>query len=185
MDRTSTSLWGEWMGVMHGDEIEYVFGHPLNMSLQYNARERDLSLRIMQAYSKFALTGKPVSDDINWPIYSREQPQYYIFNAEKSGIGKGPRATACAFWNDFLPRLRGQPDPECVVDPTDTETSSPLVNTEPDSAATRHLSVATGLRRTLRHRASTRRRLYWQLTLSAVAEQCTHSGQCALAYHCN
>lgn len=52
---------------------------------------------------------KPVSDDINWPIYSREQPQYYIFNAEKSGIGKGPRATACAFWNDFLPRLRGQP----------------------------------------------------------------------------
>ncbi|XP_046683758.1 acetylcholinesterase-like [Homalodisca vitripennis] len=143
--RTSTSLWGEWMGVMHGDEIEYVFGHPLNMSLQYNARERDLSLRIMQAYSKFALTGKPVSDDINWPIYSREQPQYYIFNAEKSGIGKGPRATACAFWNDFLPRLRGQPDPECVVDPTDTETSSPLVNTEPDSAATRHLSVATVL----------------------------------------
>lgn len=55
--RTSTSLWGEWMGVMHGDEIEYVFGHPLNMTLQYNARERDLSLRIMQAYSRFALTG--------------------------------------------------------------------------------------------------------------------------------
>lgn len=45
------------MGVMHGDEIEYVFGHPLNMTLQYNARERDLSLRIMQAYSRFALTG--------------------------------------------------------------------------------------------------------------------------------
>lgn len=57
VQRTSTSLWGEWMGVMHGDEIEYVFGHPLNMTLQYNARERDLSLRIMQAYSRFALTG--------------------------------------------------------------------------------------------------------------------------------
>lgn len=57
LQRTSTSLWGEWMGVMHGDEIEYVFGHPLNMSLQYNSRERDLSLRIMQSYARFALTG--------------------------------------------------------------------------------------------------------------------------------
>lgn len=57
LQRTSTSLWGEWMGVMHGDEIEYVFGHPLNMSLQYNSRERELSLRIMQAYARFALTG--------------------------------------------------------------------------------------------------------------------------------
>lgn len=55
--RTSTSLWGEWMGVMHGDEVAYVFGQPLNMSYQYNARERDLSLRIMKAFSRFALTG--------------------------------------------------------------------------------------------------------------------------------
>ncbi|KAL1140857.1 hypothetical protein AAG570_000785 [Ranatra chinensis] len=107
--RTSTSLWGEWMGVMHGDEIEYVFGHPLNMSLQYNARERDLSLRIMQAYSRFALTGKPVSEDVVWPLYTREQPKYFIFNAEKSGTGKGPRATTCAFWNDFFPRLKEHP----------------------------------------------------------------------------
>ncbi|XP_044742596.1 acetylcholinesterase [Chrysoperla carnea] len=107
--RTSTSLWGEWMGVMHGDEIEYVFGHPLNMSLQYNSRERDLSLRMMQVYARFALTGKPVEDDMSWPTYRRDQPQYFIFNAEKSGTGKGPRATACAFWNDFLPRLRHSP----------------------------------------------------------------------------
>lgn len=49
---------------MHGDEIEYVFGHPLNMSLQYNARERDLSLRIMKAYSRFALTGYAIFNSI-------------------------------------------------------------------------------------------------------------------------
>uniref|UniRef100_A0A6P7GG35 Acetylcholinesterase-like n=1 Tax=Diabrotica virgifera virgifera TaxID=50390 RepID=A0A6P7GG35_DIAVI len=55
--RTSTSLWGEWMGVMHGDEIEYVFGHPLNLSLQFNSRERELSLKIMQVFTRFAGTG--------------------------------------------------------------------------------------------------------------------------------
>lgn len=115
--RTSTSLWGEWMGVMHGDEIEYVFGHPMNMSLQFNSRERDLSLKIMQAFSRFASTGKPVTDDVNWPLYTKEQPQYFIFNAEKNGIGRGPRADACAFWNHFLPKVRensGSNDPPCV-----------------------------------------------------------------------
>ncbi|KAE8747557.1 Acetylcholinesterase 2/Carboxyl/Cholinesterase 28 [Frankliniella occidentalis] len=105
-ERTSTNLWADWMGVIHGSEIEYVFGLPLNMSLQYNARERDLSLRITQAYARFALTGKPVMDDVYWPTYSREKQEYFIFNAETSGVGKGPRAKACAFWNDFLPRLR-------------------------------------------------------------------------------
>lgn len=44
-------------------------------------------------------------DDVYWPTYSREKQEYFIFNAETSGVGKGPRATACAFWNDFLPRL--------------------------------------------------------------------------------
>lgn len=39
-------------------------------------------------------------------MYTKEHPQYFIFNADKVGIGRGPRATACAFWNDFLPRLR-------------------------------------------------------------------------------
>ncbi|XP_012286467.1 acetylcholinesterase [Orussus abietinus] len=109
--RTSTNLWGEWMGVMHGDEVEYVFGHPRNMSLEYTKKERDLSLKMMQTYSHFASTGKPTVNEEEWPPYTRDEPQYYIFDAEKSGLGKGPRTTACVFWNEFLPRLKGVPDP--------------------------------------------------------------------------
>ena len=48
-------------------------------------------------------------NDSVWPTYTKEHPKYYILNAEKSGTGKGPRTTACAFWNDFLPRLKNQP----------------------------------------------------------------------------
>ncbi|KAF7396563.1 hypothetical protein HZH66_007425 [Vespula vulgaris] len=55
--RTSTNLWGEWMGVMHGDEIEYVFGNPLNMSLKYSDKERDLSLRMIKIFSQFSYDG--------------------------------------------------------------------------------------------------------------------------------
>jgi carboxylesterase type B len=45
------------MGVMHGDEIEYVFGLPLNMSMEYSQTERKLSRRIMDIFATFALTG--------------------------------------------------------------------------------------------------------------------------------
>lgn len=45
------------MGVMHADEIEYVFGHPLNDTLKYTDDERKLSLRMIQDFSRFAYTG--------------------------------------------------------------------------------------------------------------------------------
>lgn len=47
-----------------------------------------------------------------WPLYSKENPFFYIFNAEgdenkkTEKIGRGPSATACAFWNNYIPRLR-------------------------------------------------------------------------------
>lgn len=42
---------------MHADEVEYIFGHPLNSTLQYRQRERDLSRMMVQSVSKFARTG--------------------------------------------------------------------------------------------------------------------------------
>lgn len=63
----------------------------------------------------FALTfsslyfSKPMPDDADWPTYTKEHPKYYILNADRFGTGKGPRTTACVFWNDFLPRLKNHP----------------------------------------------------------------------------
>lgn len=57
LQRTSTNVWGEWMGVMHGDEVEYVFGHPLNASLKYTDKERELALEMILYFSRFAYTG--------------------------------------------------------------------------------------------------------------------------------
>lgn len=55
----------------------------------------------------------PYIDDYAWPLYSRDNPMYYIFNAEggyenqrAEKFGRGPMATSCAFWGDFLPRVR-------------------------------------------------------------------------------
>ncbi|XP_063980243.1 acetylcholinesterase-like [Diachasmimorpha longicaudata] len=108
--RSSTNLWGKWMGVIHGDEVEYVFGHPLNMSLKYEEKERELSMKMILTYSNFAFSGKPTEGD-DWPAYTRDEPKYYIFNGNETGkLGVGPRSTGCAFWNEFLPRLEGVPD---------------------------------------------------------------------------
>lgn len=40
-----------------------------------------------------------------WPLYTKAQPNYFILNAETTGLGKGPRAHTCAFWNEFLPNI--------------------------------------------------------------------------------
>ena len=57
MHRTSINPWPEWMGVMHGYEIDYIFGIPLNASLGYMALEKRLSGRMMTYWSNFAKTG--------------------------------------------------------------------------------------------------------------------------------
>ena len=45
------------MGVLHGDEIEYVFGHPLNASGPHTVAEQSLSRKVMGYFSRFARTG--------------------------------------------------------------------------------------------------------------------------------
>ncbi|OXA46739.1 Acetylcholinesterase [Folsomia candida] len=59
--RTSSNPWGDWMGVMHADEIEYVFGFPLGKSTDpehtWTTREKELSKRIMKYFTHFADTG--------------------------------------------------------------------------------------------------------------------------------
>jgi acetylcholinesterase len=103
--RTSSSPWGDWMGVMHTDEIQYVFGLPLNNSNEHTPAETDLSRRIMKYFTLFAETGNPMDDAEEWPLYTKEQPNYFIFNAEERGTGRGPRSHTCAFWNEFMPLI--------------------------------------------------------------------------------
>ncbi|ODN06053.1 Acetylcholinesterase, partial [Orchesella cincta] len=102
--RTSLNPWGKWMGVMHADEIEYVFGNPLN-GTAHTREEKDLSRRIMKYFTTFAETGRPVSEDSgeDWPLYTKAEPNYFILNSKDRGTGKGPRAHTCAFWNEFMP----------------------------------------------------------------------------------
>ena len=55
--RSSISPWPKWMGVIHGDEINFVFGEPLNQVYNYTAKEVELSRRMMRYWGNFAKFG--------------------------------------------------------------------------------------------------------------------------------
>lgn len=49
--------WPRWTGVMHADEISYIFGEPLDPSKGYTTEEVNLSKRMMRYWANFAKTG--------------------------------------------------------------------------------------------------------------------------------
>lgn len=56
--RTSANPWPEWAGVMHGYELDHVFGAPLNTSnIVYRAEERVLSADMVKYWTNFAKSG--------------------------------------------------------------------------------------------------------------------------------
>lgn len=55
--RSSKLPWPEWMGVLHGYEIEFVFGLPLERKVNYTKAEELLSRTILKYWATFAKTG--------------------------------------------------------------------------------------------------------------------------------
>ena len=55
--RASVSPWPTWSGALHGDEVPFVFGIPLNPSKDYKEDEVRLSKEMMAYWANFAKTG--------------------------------------------------------------------------------------------------------------------------------
>ena len=55
--RSSQNAWGEWMGVMHGDEINFMFGVPIRPNSLYTDDEKRLSLHMMNLWANFSKYG--------------------------------------------------------------------------------------------------------------------------------
>lgn len=55
--RYSSNPWPSWMGVVHGDEIFFVFGEATKAKTNFTADEKNLSRRMMLYWTNFARTG--------------------------------------------------------------------------------------------------------------------------------
>ncbi|KAK9680178.1 Carboxylesterase family [Popillia japonica] len=109
--RTVSNPWPSWTGVMHADEINYVFGEPLNPTKDYTAQEVDMSKRIMRYWANFAKTGNPslspngVWTPTFWPLHTAYGREYLTLDVNSTATGHGPRLKQCAFWKTYLPQL--------------------------------------------------------------------------------
>ncbi|XP_053318923.1 acetylcholinesterase isoform X2 [Spea bombifrons] len=107
--RASNLVWPQWMGVPHGYEIEFVFGLPLNSSLNYTPKEEQLSRRMMRYWANFARTGDPNEGNEarqqRWPVYTATEQKYIALNNKPLRDLQGIRVQTCMFWNRFLPKL--------------------------------------------------------------------------------
>ncbi|XP_073929959.1 cholinesterase isoform X2 [Castor canadensis] len=106
--RSSKIPWPEWMGVMHGYEIEFVFGLPLERRVNYTRAEEILSRSIMKCWANFAKYGHPngtQSNSTGWPVFKSTEQKYLSLNTESPRIHMKPRTQQCRFWKLFFPKV--------------------------------------------------------------------------------
>lgn len=115
--RSKRHPWPEWMGVLHGDEIFYIFGDPLKSPANYTHDDKIVSKKMMQYWANFAKTGDPNKSPGGvsrgeWPLFKNDTREHLIIRGdlinrlEKSqAIGAGSRVTQCSFWKEYLPDL--------------------------------------------------------------------------------
>ncbi|XP_066282114.1 cholinesterase 1-like [Branchiostoma lanceolatum] len=109
--RASNSAWPDWMGVVHGAEIEFVFGRPLDAALGYTVEEVELSRRIMRHWANFARTGNPNNnDETTWGAFNQTDGGYTVLDTHAPRMRMGPRFAACDFWEDYVNPLIAKTD---------------------------------------------------------------------------
>nr|AAP49301.1 acetylcholinesterase [Rhipicephalus sanguineus] len=115
--RSSRNPWPQWTGVMHGEEVPFVFGEPLNDTHCYSEEDKVLSRRIMRYWANFAKTGNPnlseggSSESItNWPERT-DSKRHLVLDVNES-VGWAHRQAYCDFWEDVR-RNRTPPVPSC------------------------------------------------------------------------
>jgi len=115
--RTVNSPWPTWTGVMHGDEIAYIFGDPFRRvgAVNYTDKERMLSTDMMTYWTNFAKTGDPNKYSNGswvptlgghyWPIHSQAHREYLEIRTTRHYNKSGFKNNECEFWRSFLPML--------------------------------------------------------------------------------
>ncbi|KAK6982894.1 cholinesterase 1-like isoform X1 [Biomphalaria glabrata] len=105
--RTSQTPWPEWMGVLHGYEIEVIFGLPLAAGSNYTEAEKGLSSLMMKLWTDFAKTGKPSpTDEDQWPEYKPDEQAYVAIDIGGLRTGHKLRDDQCPFMDNNAEETR-------------------------------------------------------------------------------
>ncbi|KAL9966485.1 hypothetical protein ACROYT_G024567 [Oculina patagonica] len=103
------SIYPEWMGVPHFENVLYDFGVPLfpGLSSNYDTADRNVSLFIMEANANFVKFGDPTPQPVSgvtWERYNASHRAYLRVDPNpKMAAAFAPRRMA--FWNDYHLKL--------------------------------------------------------------------------------
>jgi len=104
---------------MHGYEIEFVFGLPLDKTRNYTAKEQKLSRKMMRLWSNFAKHDDPNGSNHHgkqkWAEYTPKDRCINILSGNTDGSSmmmttlQDPAYSRllqhCGFWDDYFPEL--------------------------------------------------------------------------------
>ncbi|CAG2119882.1 unnamed protein product [Medioppia subpectinata] len=101
--RSHSSVWGQWMGVTHHDELNYVFGVPLRYPNMFDGEDINFSKRLMKTWTHFARTGSvsPIDYQNDWPPYDSTKP-YMDLNTKNAYIGHRYHEETCNLYNALI-----------------------------------------------------------------------------------
>lgn len=105
---TSANPWPEWTGVMHGYEIEFVFGAPLVNASAYKKekidREEKFSKKVIEYWTSFATNGSPrLKNSSNreiWPAYDgvTSRKWMYLKGGSHTTVMTAQKRVECDLW---------------------------------------------------------------------------------------
>ncbi|CAN7980056.1 unnamed protein product [Ixodes pacificus] len=121
--RPSFTVWPEWMGVVHGDDLLFTSGslpfvkdktyHTKELgeylrkrfsNITYTAEEETFMTQLVSAWNSFTRNGKPVipDSDIDWPLYKAESSKLTYLRSGNYTIARDPSRNICELWRPFL-----------------------------------------------------------------------------------
>ncbi|XP_067128491.1 cholinesterase-like [Centruroides vittatus] len=98
------SLFKKWMGVLHAEDLHFVFGRPLLKQKDYTEEEVLFSKRIIQLWTSFAKTGKPTYEgmEFEWQQFDKKQRNSLSFTLGNIRRMKAEVEEKCEFWKEFF-----------------------------------------------------------------------------------
>ncbi|XP_077467543.1 cholinesterase-like [Stigmatopora argus] len=104
--QSSINPWPAWMGVLHGYEIEFVFGMPLNATWGYSNTEVNMTRKFMKHWANFARTGNPRIDGAEWPLFTPDLQEYVTLNSHLPEKRRMMKAKECYLWNKVMSKIK-------------------------------------------------------------------------------
>ncbi|CAI9727867.1 cholinesterase 2-like [Octopus vulgaris] len=114
--RSRLTPWPKWLGVMHGYDIFFAFGHPLS-GKNFSEKDKLVTEKLTSSFVNFSKSGNPNNGDCfdcsndPWPKFTLESQKYVVID-KKSETKENYMNNICGVWSELLPKLERPLCPE-------------------------------------------------------------------------